>query len=201
MTKAIRDGARTKVAMREAATKLFFEQGYEATSLRAVASEVGIQVGSLYNHIKGKDELLTDIMIAVMDDLLLLVNEAIAGTEQTPIARFEAAMDCHIRYHAEHARKVFIGNSELRALNEADRKAVTARRREYEELLEGLVRDVAQEAGADVLDEKLQTYAILALGAHVASWYKPRGAVSLSRVVDTYTRMSLRQMGIDDSVG
>ncbi|GGG29883.1 TetR family transcriptional regulator [Rhodococcoides trifolii] len=198
MTKAIRDGARTKVAMREAATKLFYEQGYEATSLRAVAGAVGIQVGSLYNHIKGKDELLTDIMIAVMDDLLLLVHDAIDAAEQTPRARFEAAMDCHIRYHAEHARKVFIGNSELRALTNGDRKAVTARRREYEVLLEGLVRDVAQEAGADVLDEKLQTYAILALGAHVASWYKPRGAFSLAHVVDTYTRMSLRQMGIDE---
>ncbi|MFD6064927.1 TetR/AcrR family transcriptional regulator [Rhodococcus wratislaviensis] len=59
------------LAAREAAARLFYEHGYEATSLRTVASEVGIQVGSLYNHISGKEELPTDIMVSVRpnDDL------------------------------------------------------------------------------------------------------------------------------------
>ncbi|TQC45774.1 TetR/AcrR family transcriptional regulator [Rhodococcus sp. WS4] len=194
-----RGGARTNVAIREAAAKLFYEHGYEATSLRTVASEVGIQVGSLYNHISGKEELLTDIMVSVMDELLEAVNVALAGVEGNAVDRFKAAVDCHIRYHAEHAREVFIGNSELRSLSNGDLDEVLTKRAEYERLLQKLVKDVAKETGADVLDAKLQTYSILAQGAHVSSWYKPGGPKSLDKVVNTYITMALRQLGVDDT--
>ena len=197
----IRDGAKTSVAIREAAAALFFEHGYEATSLRAVAAAVGIQVGSLYNHISGKDELLTDIMVAVMDELEASVEAAVGSAGDSDIARLRAAVDAHIRYHAQHARETFIGNSELRALSAENRKAVLARRSRYEQYMRRLVIKAAAEAGAELIDPKLQTFAVLALGMHVASWFRSRGPLSLEKVVDTYTRISLRQMGIDDAAG
>ncbi|EME55339.1 TetR/AcrR family transcriptional regulator [Rhodococcus sp. GXMU-t2271] len=198
-TRATRGGARTSDAIREAAAKLFYAHGYEATSLRTVASEVGIQVGSLYNHISGKEELLTDIMVSVMDELLEAVHAAIESVDGTAVDRFKAAVDCHIRYHAEHAREVFIGNSELRSLSDGDLDEVLAKRAEYERLLQKLVKDVAKETGADILDAKLQTYSILAQGAHVSSWYKPGGPKSLDKVVNTYITMALRQLGVENA--
>ncbi|NHU43707.1 TetR/AcrR family transcriptional regulator [Rhodococcus opacus] len=194
-----RGGARTNVAIREAAASLFYEHGYEATSLRTVASEVGIQVGSLYNHISGKEELLTDIMVSVMDELLEAVNKALVSVDGSALDRFKAAVDCHIRYHAEHARETFIGNTELRALSDGDLELVLAKRAEYERLLQKLIKDVAKETGADILDAKLQTYSILAQGAHVSSWYKPGGPKSLDKVVNTYIKMALRQLGVENA--
>ena len=196
-TRVTRGGERTNVAIREAAASLFYEHGYEATSLRTVASEVGIQVGSLYNHISGKEELLTDIMVSVMDELLEAVNKALVSVDGSALDRFKAAVDCHIRYHAEHARETFIGNTELRALSDGDLELVLAKRAEYERLLQKLIKDVAKETGADILDAKLQTYSILAQGAHVSSWYKPGGPKSLDKVVNTYIKMALRQLGVD----
>ncbi|MFD9663736.1 TetR/AcrR family transcriptional regulator [Rhodococcus sp. NPDC059968] len=198
-TRVTRGGARTNVAIREAAARLFYEHGYEATSLRTVASEVGIQVGSLYNHISGKEELLTDIMVSVIDELLEAVNNALVSVEGGAVGRFKAAVDCHIRYHAEHARETFIGNTELRALSDGDLDLVLAKRAEYERLLQKLVKDVAKETGADILDAKLQTYSILAQGAHVSSWYKPGGPKSLDKVVNTYITMALRQLGVENA--
>ncbi|QSE85006.1 TetR family transcriptional regulator [Rhodococcus koreensis] len=193
-----RGGARTNVAIREAAASLFYEHGYEATSLRTVASEVGIQVGSLYNHISGKEELLTDIMVSVIDELLEAVNKALVSVDGSALDRFKAAVDCHIRYHAEHARETFIGNTELRALSNGDLELVLAKRAEYERLLQKLIKAVAKETGADILDAKLQTYSILAQGAHVSSWYKPSGPKSLDKVVNTYITMALRQLGVEN---
>ena len=177
-------GVRTGAAIREAAERLFYEHGYEATSLRAVAAEVGIQVGSLYNHINGKEELLTDILVSVMDELIEAVNTAV---------------DCHIRYHAEHARAVFIGNSELRSLRAEDLDAVLAKRAEYERLFLTLIKNVAKQTGVDILDAKLQTYSVLAQGAHVSSWYQPRGPKSLDKIAKTYITMALRQLGVPDA--
>ena len=60
----------TAELIRPSAIDLFFEHGYEATSLRAIAGEVGIQVGSLYNHLTSKESLLYSIMSTIMEDLL-----------------------------------------------------------------------------------------------------------------------------------
>lgn len=201
MERGRRDGARTSHAIREAAASQFFEHGYEATTLRSVAREVGIQVGSLYNHINGKDELLNDIMVSVMDELEESVHEAVDSAGDSHVERLAAAADAHLRYHAQHAREVFIGNSELRSLNDADRKEVLRRRRAYEQFMRRLVEDAANETGADLLDAVLQTYSLLALGMHVSSWYRPRGRLSLESVVDIYTKMFLRQMGIEAIAG
>lgn len=191
---------RSSEAIRKAAADLFFEHGYEATSLRQVAAKVGIQVGSLYNHISGKEELLTWIMIDIMDDLTAALEAAVAD-ETDAVDRLRAAIDTHIRFHASRARDVFIGNSELRALSAANRRKVVSKRDAYEHRLRELVEAAASEGRADVIDSRLQTYAILAIGAHVSGWYRPRGPLSLNDIVESYTRMMLRQLGIFDPVG
>ncbi|MGH8966413.1 MAG: TetR/AcrR family transcriptional regulator, partial [Actinomycetes bacterium] len=189
------NGVRTADAIREAAAELFFEHGYEATSLRQVAAKVGIQVGSLYNHISGKDELLSAIMIGIMDDLLVAQRSVLRGRSD-PLDCLRAAIDCHIRFHADRAREVFIGNSELRSLSTKDRRKVISKRDQYEKIIRGLVERVAEEGIAKVLDVRLQTYAIVAMGTHVSTWYRPRGPMSLDGIVGTYTVMMLRQLGV-----
>lgn len=194
-TKHVRDGQRTAEMMREAAADLFFKHGYEATSLRQVAAEVGIQVGSLYNHISGKDELLSAIMIQVMSDLQEALDAATDGI-QDPVERLSAAIDCHIRFHAERRRDTFIGNSELRSLGADDRKKVVTLRKKYEETLRDLVSAAVSAGDGDVIDAKLQAFAIVAIGTHVASWYQPGRGYSLDDIVDAYTQMIFRQLAL-----
>lgn len=188
-------GARTAESIREAAADLFYSQGYEATSLRQVATRVGIQVGSLYNHISGKQTLLASLMLSIMDDLLSAQERAVAG-HTTRVDRLCAVLDCHVRFHAERARDVFIGNSELRALTPADRKKVIASRDAYEQTLRRLIAEACEESGGDVLDLRLQTFAVIATGVHVSNWYHAGGAMELDEIVRVYTAIVLRQLGV-----
>ncbi|WP_373237574.1 TetR/AcrR family transcriptional regulator [Cohaesibacter celericrescens] len=50
-------GEKTLHAIYDASIELIYQNGYEAVSLRQLAGTVGIQVGSLYNHIASKQEL------------------------------------------------------------------------------------------------------------------------------------------------
>lgn len=189
-------GVRTPDAIRSAAIELFYQHGYEATTLREVAAKVGIRVGSLYNHISGKDELLSSIMLGIMDDLLTVQRTVLREHKNDPLACLRACIDTHIRFHADRAQEVFIGNSELRSLPAKDRRRVVAQRDQYEKLIRGIIEALDQHGIAEVLDPRLQTYAIVAMGTHVSTWYRPRGAMSLDEIVETYTRMILRQLGI-----
>ena len=45
----------------DAAMKLFAQEGFHATSISAIAKEVGIAKGLLYNYFESKEDLLTEI--------------------------------------------------------------------------------------------------------------------------------------------
>lgn len=197
-----RDGARTRAEIRDAAAELFYQHGYEATSLRAVADRVGIKVGSLYNHMGGKDELLVDIMTDVLERLQPLVEEAASSAGDDPIERFRAAVGAHIRFHASHAQETFIGNSEIRSLPPEQKEIILKARREYDQLMRELIAAASAAAGIEPLDLRLQSYAVLALGMHVASWFRDdRRGLTLDHVVEVYTEISCRQLGLPARAG
>ncbi len=50
-------GERTRAAIVKAGYQLFVRQGYNATSMRQIADEVGLSLGAAYNHFAGKEEL------------------------------------------------------------------------------------------------------------------------------------------------
>ncbi len=58
-------GSKTKDKILKIALKLFAEKGYRSTTVRDIASAVGIKQSALYNHFKNKDEILSTLV----DDL------------------------------------------------------------------------------------------------------------------------------------
>src|SRR5690606_41292834 len=54
------DSARGKLL--QAAARLFRRKGYERTTVRDLATAVGIQSGSIFHHFKSKEEILRSVM-------------------------------------------------------------------------------------------------------------------------------------------
>jgi AcrR family transcriptional regulator len=60
----------------EAATRLFMQHGYKATSVRQIAEEVGCTEAALYYHFKhGKRALFGAVIEASMPDLIAIVDD------------------------------------------------------------------------------------------------------------------------------
>ncbi|MEI8413073.1 MULTISPECIES: TetR/AcrR family transcriptional regulator [unclassified Kribbella] len=59
----------TKTEIHRAAVALFSTQGYEKTSLREIAEQVGITKASLYYHYSSKQDLLRAIVGTFLDDI------------------------------------------------------------------------------------------------------------------------------------
>src|SRR5438067_13938840 len=82
--------------VRAVALRLFKEKGYHATSMRDIASEVGINKGSLYSYIRSKEDLLIPVFERAMGPLVARM-EAIAGdTSRAPTERLRRAMHGHV---------------------------------------------------------------------------------------------------------
>lgn len=190
---APRNAEKTSEAIRRAGVRLFYRQGYAATSLRDIASEVGIQVGSVYNHISAKEDLLFDIMASVMEDLMDVTSQALESYLD-PDDRLRAMIETHVVFHGERVEEVFIGNSELRSLSTPRRAGIVKRRNEYEMLFRTAIEDGVKAKIFVTPDPRLVTYAIVAMASHVADWYEPGGRRTLTEVASIYSDFTLRAL-------
>jgi TetR/AcrR family transcriptional regulator, cholesterol catabolism regulator len=184
----------TAQAIMQAAVQLFYEQGYSVTSLRQISDAVGLQVGSLYNHISSKEQLLYSIMKRSMTQLLEDTETSVAAATD-PVERLRAFMAAGIRFHAEHRHEALIGNSELRALSSPKRRAMITLRDRYQGMLERLLQEAADGGAIKVSDVKIAAYAGVAICVHVASWYQPGGRLALDDVEEGLAAMYSPTLG------
>jgi AcrR family transcriptional regulator len=183
-------GPKTMEAIRKAGLRLIFEHGYAAMSLRQLAAEVGIQSGSLYNHISTKQELLFDLVRDHINELLRQLDLALAG-KQRPSDKLRAFVAFHVTYHMTRKREVFIANSELRSLEPANYRKVVALRGAYEQRLAEILGEGVAEGEFKVVDVQVATFAILSLLTGLTAWYRPGGRLTREAIVAAHETLVL----------
>jgi AcrR family transcriptional regulator len=183
-------GPKTLEAIRKAGLRLIFEHGYEAMSLRQLAAEVGIQVGSLYNHITTKQELLFDLVQDHINELLRQLDLALEGKEQ-PIERLRAFVAFHVSYHMTRKREVYIANSELRSLDPKNYEAVVALRGAYEQRLSDILCQGVASGVFEVVDVQVATFAIISLLTGLCNWYRPGGRLTKEAIIAAHEKLVL----------
>ncbi len=184
-------GKKTQAAIREAGLDLIYAQGFDAMSLRQLAARVGLQPGSLYNHIATKQDLLYDLIHNHMVTLLERIDAELDGIEH-PLDRLKAFIAFHLTYHIERKREVFIGSAELRSLEPRNRKKIVALRRAYEDRLSRILETGAARKLFKIDDVAVSAYAILAMLTGICTWYDPKGRVGRKELIDIHTRLVLQ---------
>ena len=76
----------TRVNIQAVALRLFSEQGYESTSMRQIAEELGFTKAALYYHFKSKEDIVRALMETMRDQITDLVGWA-RTQEQGPELR------------------------------------------------------------------------------------------------------------------
>ena len=159
-------------------------------SLRDLAAEVGIQVGSLYNHISTKQELLFDLVQDHVNELLRQLDRALEG-KQGPEEKLRAFVAFHVTYHVTRKREVFIANSELRSLEPKNYEEIVALRGAYEQRLAEILSEGVAEGEFEVVDIQVATFAILALLTGLTTWYRPGGRLTKEAIVAAHEKLVL----------
>ncbi|WP_375780911.1 TetR/AcrR family transcriptional regulator [Bradyrhizobium sp. ma5] len=193
-------GPTTLEAIRKAGVRLIFERGYEAMSLRQLAAEVGIQAGSLYNHISTKQDLLFDLVQEHINDLLRELDLALEG-KADPVEKLRAFVAFHVSYHMTRKREVFIANSELRSLEAKNYDAVVALRGAYEQRLAQILTDGVSEGVFEVGDIQVATFAIIALLTGLCTWYRPGGRLTRDAIIAAHEKLVLSGVAPQAALG
>ncbi|MGH3630768.1 MAG: TetR/AcrR family transcriptional regulator [Sciscionella sp.] len=67
-----------------AASRRFAAKGYDATSMNEIAATVGISGAALYRHFRGKQDLLTQVLLAELDRLTETVTQTMRANADEP---------------------------------------------------------------------------------------------------------------------
>lgn len=173
--------------VRDAALTLFARHGYAAVSMRQIASEVGVQVGALYNYTPDKQTLLFSLMKGHMDELLA-AHDASEPTSD-PMDQLESFTRLHIQFHAERPELVFIAYMELRNLEPDNFAIIEELRNQYESMLEEILQRGAAAGIFRMSDPKITALAVIAMLTGVNTWFRSGGRLSLSEIEQIYWDM------------
>ncbi|MEV6586647.1 TetR/AcrR family transcriptional regulator [Streptomyces acidicola] len=187
-------------AIRQAALRLFAEQGYRATTMTDIGAAVGIRGPSLYKHVASKHELLAEIMIGTMEQLIADNIDAVRGADGVR-EQLRRAVEAHIRYHARHRLEAFVGNREIGSLEQPDQERVLSRRSDYERRFRELIERGVTEGAFRVQSARIASYSILDMGIGVASWFHEGGEFSVDQLAYQYGDIALRIVGAQSHGG
>jgi TetR/AcrR family transcriptional regulator len=96
-----RDAERSKVAILEAATRLFSERGFDATGIGDIAAVAGVARGTPAYFFGSKEALFEAVMDQLNTRSLEIVPPALArvGTQPTPTQLINVFVDAYLDFH------------------------------------------------------------------------------------------------------
>jgi AcrR family transcriptional regulator len=183
------NGADTYRAIRAAAVDLIYRYGYNGTSMRRLAAEVGIDQSTLYYHIKSKQNLLYQINTDVRDQYLANLHEALSVDD--PVDQLRRFIRYHVGFRFKLRKMSFIAASELRFLAQAKRKKVIDTQRVVLDSIKDIIDAGITAQVFDVPDSTVAALAIIQLLNGINSWYSPGGHLSEEQVIEMHTQFVL----------
>ncbi|MBI5018386.1 MAG: TetR/AcrR family transcriptional regulator [Deltaproteobacteria bacterium] len=181
----------------DAAIHLFYQVGFEAASLRDLASRVGINKATIYHYFESKEEILSHIIGEVGQQLLEGVVDAARGPGD-PVQVLEAMVRFQIGYLEAHLEGIKVLVEEKKSLRADLRARVRSEETEiFRRYKDVLVR--CQEAGT-VRRSHLATSAFAILGQinWLYQWYKPDGTLSTGELADEIVAILFRGLLVSD---
>jgi AcrR family transcriptional regulator len=121
--------------------------------MRDLADAVGLEVSSLYNHIKSKEDLLIKICFEC-EALFSKGIDSILNTNTSPIKKLEMVVDLHIEIAIHHRVAVTVFNDEWKHLPESQLSTFLKSRRDYEAKVIQIIKEAKAKNEIIDIDEQ-----------------------------------------------
>jgi AcrR family transcriptional regulator len=174
----------SRAALLAVSARLFAKGGFEATSMRDIASRAGMLAGSMYYHFRSKNDLIEAVYRQGVNEIAAAVDVAVdRARARGPWPRLEAACIAHLETLLADRAHAAVMTADLGRLEPGLRRRLVVLRDGYERRFVDLVANLPLPAGTDRSLWRLQL-----LGAlnWTPTWYrrggKPPAAIARSIV-------------------
>lgn len=184
-----------------AASELIEQHGFHETSVNDVAAKAGVSVGTIYQYLPSKEDILLLVIIDILDQYRERVPEAMVGIED-PVERLLAGFDAYCRIINERHSSALVAYRESKSLAKDALGKVMELEIETTDLLASCVR-AAADAGALVADIQpsliASDFVMLAHMWALKHWHLAE-TLSIDEYVESQARLMLRGIVRGDSL-
>lgn len=173
------------------AAKLFNQKGYERTTVRDLATAVGIQSGSIFHHFKTKEEILKAVM---METIIYNTAKMRLKLEESDTAKDEvlALIRCELdSIIGDTGDAMAVLVYEWRSLSETNQSDVLKLRDKYEALWLSSLNKAKQEGYLEGDAFILRRFLTGAL-SWSKTWFKSEGNISIDSLAAEALRLVIK---------
>jgi TetR/AcrR family transcriptional regulator, cholesterol catabolism regulator len=182
----------TQALIREEGSRLFYERGYFATSVREIAAAVNIQPATIYHYFGSKEALLYDIMQRFMVDLI--EDTAPLQSIDDPVEKLRWIVTHHVCFHCTRPTEAYVSDNELHCLTGEFHEEMMRYRDHYQSIFRQILEGGVRRGVFFVDDVKVITNMLLSMITGAVIWYRPEGRLSLDDIAALHVEMALRQV-------
>ena len=192
-----------KVKMLETARRLFWEKGYNATSMREIAISYGCRPANIYNFFSDKEEILFEVLREEMEQIINPIKHLEEDDGTSPIEQLKFIIESHLKVTLSYRRSAkTLFDVALDSLSPDKRKKIVDFRDTYDRIIRKVIRRGIDTGYFPEVDVRLAGFMIASMITRTRIWFHPKKGVSVSELADFISQFAfngLRGSGVKDS--
>jgi AcrR family transcriptional regulator len=193
-----------KAKMLETARKLFWEKGYNATSIREIAISYGCRPANIYNFFSDKEEILFEVLREEMEQIIHPIKHLEQDDGSSPCEQLKFIIESHLKVTLSYRRSSgLLFDVALDSLSPTKRKAIIDFRDTYDRIIRKVIRRGIDTGYFPEVDVRLAGFMIASMITRTRIWFHPKKGVSVSELADFISKFAFNGLsgsGIKDSL-
>lgn len=167
--------------IRDVATKLFVEKGFENTKTRDIIKAAGISKGALYYYFDSKEELLFQILNETGERGLKSI-EQINKSEGSLKKKLTAILNLYTEHYAVYRDEMKLFVDEEKSLNPEHKEIVKEKQRKYSRVVIRILDSLKEQGQITNCNTSVTAFAFFGMANWIYRWYDPDGPVKLQEL-------------------
>jgi AcrR family transcriptional regulator len=164
---------------------LFWQKGYEGTSMRDIADACKFKPANIYNYFKGKESILYEVIKEITEQTVDSIEDLEEDETSSPVEQLRSLIKGHFGLLVRQKRSsVFISDTGLKDLSPEHRRGIVRLRDRYDAIMRKVIRRGMDGGYFAVKDEKVVGYFISSVIMRSSIWFSPKGRLSAEQVGD-----------------
>ena len=168
--------------IREEASHLFFERGYESTTIDAIAGQLDVTKPFIYSYYSNKSELLYDICRTGIALSLEAIDRASEG-ERSASERLRHLVELVLRIIFDYQEYIVVYEREEKNLDPKQARDIRELRNLFDHKLATILQQGHNSGEFEIHDAVLTATTIGGIISWVSFWYSPKGKRSEHEIV------------------
>ena len=181
-----------KAKMLETARRLFWEKGYNATSMRDIALAYGCRPANIYNFFSDKEEILFEVLREEMEQIVNPIKHLEGDDGTSPIEQLRFIIESHLKVTLSYRRSAkLLFDVALDSLSPGKRKKIVGFRDTYDRIIRKVIHRGMESGYFPKVDVRLAGFMIASMITRTRIWFHPKKGVSLNELADFISEFAL----------